>query len=331
MTALAPAVESFFTGYLIAQRGASPHTIASYRDTFRLLFTWIREQSGTRPSDLDFTDLDAATVSRFLAMLEDERHNTGRTRSQRLAAIHSLFRHAALGHPEHAALIARVLAIQPRKPSRATVAWLTGHEADALLAAPDTGTWTGRRDRVLMLLMLTSGPRVSEITHLTWSDVTLDRPGARVLWHGKGRKERLSPLQQPAVTGLRQWHRENPAGPAGFVFTARGTARKMSTDAVAERIKIHAAAAAAACPGIAAKNVTPHVLRHSFAMKLQSAGVGGPSIALMLGHESPASSRPYLHADLELKQRALDRTAPPNTRTGRYTPPDKLLAFRESL
>ena len=331
MTALAPAVESFFTGYLTAQRGASPHTIASYRDTFRLLFTWIREQTGTRPSDLDFADVDAATVSGFLAMLEDERHNTSRTRSQRLAAIRSLFRHAAPGHPGHAALIARVLAIQPRKPSRTTVAWLTENEADALLAAPDTGTWTGRRDRLLMLLMLTSGPRVSEITALTWADVTLDRPGARVLRHGKGRKERLSPLQKPAVTVLRQWHRENPAGPGSFVFTARGTARRMSTDAVAERIKIHAAAAAAACPGIAAKNATPHVLRHSFAMKLQSAGVGGPSIALMLGHESPASTRPYLHADLELKQKALDRTAPPHTRPGRYTPPDKLLAFLESL
>jgi len=232
VTALAPAVESFFTGYLTAQRGASPHTIASYRDTFRLLFTWIRQQAGTRPSDLDFADVDAATVSGFLAMLEDERHNTSRTRSQRLAAIHSLFRHAAPGHPEHAALIARVLAIQPRKPARETVAWLTEDEADALLAAPDTGTWTGRRDRVLMLLMLTSGPRVSEVTGLTWADVTLDRPGARVLWHGKGRKERLSPLQKPAITGLRQWHRENPAGPGSFVFTARGTARKMSTDAV---------------------------------------------------------------------------------------------------
>jgi integrase/recombinase XerD len=331
MTALAPAVESFFTGYLTAQRGASPHTIASYRDTLRLLFTWIREQSGTRPSDLDFADADAATVTGFLAMLEDERHNTSRTRSQRLAAIHSLFRHAALGHPEHAALIARVLAIQPRKPARKTVAWLTEDEADALLAAPDPGTWTGRRDRLLMLLMLTSGPRVSEVTGLTWADVTLDRTGARVLWHGKGRKERLSPLQQPAITGLRQWRRENPAGPGSFVFTARGTTRKMSTDAVAERIKIHAASAAATCPGIAAKNVTPHVLRHSFAMKLQSAGAGGPSIALILGHESLASTYPYLHADLELKQKAPGRTAPPNTKPGRYTPPDKLLAFLESL
>jgi integrase/recombinase XerD len=331
MTALAPAIESFFTDYLIAHPGASPHTNASKRATFRLLFAWIREQSGTRPSDLDFADVDAATVSGFLAMLADERHNTSRTRSQRLAAIHSLFRRAALGYPEHAALIARVLAIQPRKPSRKTVAWLAEDEADALLAAPDPATWTGRRDRLLMLLMLTSGPRVSEITALTWGDLCLTRPGAHVLWHGKGRKERVSPLQRSAITGLRQWQRENPGAPGGFVFTARGTARKMSTDAVATRIKIHAATAAAACPRVAAKNVTPHVLRHSFAMRLQSSGAGGPSIALLLGHESLSSTRPYLHADLELKQKALDRTAPPQTRRGRYTPPDKLLAFLESL
>src|ERR1035441_4379512 len=328
MTAIAPAVESFFTEYLTAQRGASPHTIASYRDTLRLLFTWIREQSGIRPSDLDFADLDAATVSGFLAMLERDRHNTGRTRSQRLAAIHSLFRHAALRHPEHAAVIARVLAIQPRKASRKTIGYLTEDEADALLASPDLTTWTGRRDHLLMLLMITSGPRVSEITALTWAGIALERPGARVLWHGKGR---IPPLQAPAITGLRLWQRENPAGPGAFVFTARGTARKMSTDAAAERIKIHAATAAAACPAIAAKNVAPHVLRHTFAMRLQSAGAGSPSIALQLGHESPASTRPYLHADLELKQRALDRTAPPHTRPGRYTPPDKLLAFLESL
>ena len=267
MTAIAPAVESFFTDYLTAQRGASPHTIASYRDTLRLLFAYIQQQSGIRPSSLDFADVDAATVSGFLAMLEQERHNTGRTRSQRLAALHSLFRHAALRHPEHAPVIARVLAIQPRKASRKTIGYLTEDEADALLASPDLTTWTGRRDHLLMLLMITSGPRVSEITALTWADITLERPGARVLWHGKGRKERISPLQAPAVTGLRLWQRENPAGPGAFVFTARGTARKMSTDAVAERIKIHAATAAAACPGIAAKNVAPHVLRHTFAMR----------------------------------------------------------------
>jgi integrase/recombinase XerD len=239
-------------------------------------------------------------------MLEDERHNTSRTRSQRLAAIHALFRHAALAHPEHAALIARVLAIQPRKPSRKTIAWLAEDEADALLAAPDPATWTGRRDRLVMLLMLTSGPRVSEITALTWDDLSLARPGARVLWHGKGRKERITPLRAPAITGLRQWQLENLSAPGGFVFIARGTTRKMSTDAVAGRIKVHAATAAKVRPGMAAKNVTPHVLRHSFAMRLQRSGVGGPSIALLLGHESLASTRPYLHADLELKQKALD-------------------------
>jgi integrase/recombinase XerD len=295
MTALAPAVESFFTGYLTAQRGASPHTIASYRDTFRLLFTWIREQAGTRPSDLDFSDVDAATVTRFLAMLEDERHNTDRTRSQRLAAIHSLFRHAALGHPEHAALIARVLAIQPRKPARKPVAWLAGNEADALLAAPDPGTWTGRRDRLLMLLMLTSGARVSEITALTWDDLSLTRPGAHVLWHGKGRKDRLTPLRPAAIAGLRQWQRENPPAPGRLVFTARGTTRKMSTDAVAERIKIHAAAAAATCPGIAAKHVTPHVLRHSFAMGLQGRGVASDAtFGRSREHALPAAQRTAL-------------------------------------
>jgi len=208
---------------------------------------------------------------------------------------------------------------------------MTGDEADDLLAAPDPATWTGRRDRLLMLPILTSGPRVSEVTALTWDDLTMATPGAHVLRHGKGRKERLTPLKAPAVTGLRQWQRENPAAPSSFVFTARGTARKMSTDAVAERIKIHAATASASCPGIAAKTVSPHTLRHSFAMSLQSAGVGGPSIALLMGHESLASTRPYLHADLELKQKALDRTAPPHTKTGRYTPPDKLLAFLESL
>ena len=316
MTALAPAVESFFTGYLIAQRGASPHTIASYRDTFRLLFAWIREQSGTRPSDLDFADIDAATVSGFLAMLEDERHNTSRTRSQRLAAIHSLFRHAALGHPEHAALIARVLAIQPRKPSRKTVAWLTAGRSRRPPGRPGPRHLDRPPGPPPDAPHAHQRPAGIRGHRLTWADVTLDRPGARVLWHGKGRKERLSPLQQPAITGLRQWHRENPAGPGSFVFTARGTARKMSTDAVAERIKIHAAeAAAAACPGIAAKNVTPHVLRHSFAMRLQSAGAGGPSIALMLGHESPHRHVPTCTPTSNSSRR--HSTGPPRRTPGR--------------
>jgi integrase/recombinase XerD len=331
MTALARTVESFFTGYLISQRGASAHTIASYRDTLRLLFGHVHERTGIQPSDLDVADLDAEMVSGFLAALEQTRHNSAQTRNVRLAAIHSLFRHAALHHPEHAWSIARVLAIRPKQASQKAVAHLSQAEVEALLASPDRSTWTGRRDHLLMLVMVTSGPRVSEVTALTWADISATRPGAHVVWHGKGRKERISLLDAATTAARRLWQRENPAPASAPVFTARGTGRKMTPDAVAQRLRVHAATAAASCPSIAAKKLTPHVLRHSFAMRLQSAGIGGPAIALLLGHESPASTRLYLHADLELKQRALDRTAPPRTRRGRYIAKDELLAFLEAL
>ena len=331
MTALAPTVESFFTGYLIGQRGASAHTTASYRDTMRLVFGYVYEQTGIRPSDLDVADLDAEMVTGFLAALEQARHNSAQTRNLRLAAIHSLFRHAALQHPEHAWSIARVLAIRPRKASQKIIAHLSDAEVEALLASPDRSTWTGRRDQLLMLVMITSGPRVSEVTALTWADISAIRPGAHVVWHGKGRKERISLLDAATAAALRLWQRENPGPVSAPVFTARGTTRKMTTNAVAQRLRVHAAAAAVSCPSIATKNLTPHLLRHTFAMRMQAAGVGGPAIALLLGHESPASTRPYLQADLELKQRALDRTAPPRTRRGRYTAKDELLAFLEAL
>ncbi len=330
MTALAPTIESFFTGYLISQRGASAHTIASYRDTLRLLFGYVYEQTGIRPSDLDIADLDAEMVTGFPAALEQARHNTAQTRNLRLAAIHSLFRHAALRHPEHAWSIARVLAIPPRKASQKLIAHLSQAEVEALLASPDRSTWTGRRDHLLILVMVTSGPRVSEVTALTWADISAGRP-AHVVWHGKGRKERISLLDAATTAALRLWQRENPRPVSAPVFTARGTTRKMTPDAVAQRLRVHAAAAAVSCPSIATKNLTPHVLRHTFAMRMQAAGIGGPAIALLPGHESPASTRPYLQADLELKQRALDRTAPPRTRRGRYIPKDDLLAFLEAL
>ena len=330
MTALAPTVESFFTGYLIGQRGASAHTIASYRDTLRLVFGYAYEQTGIRPSDLDVADLDAEMVTGFLAALEQTRHNTAQTRNLRLAAIHSLFRHAALRHPEHAWSIARVLAIRPKKATQKIIAHLSQAEVEALLASPDRSTWTGRRDHLMILVRVTSGPRVSEVTALTWADISAARP-AHVVWHGKGRKERISLLDAATTAALRLWQRENPGPVSAPVFTARGTTRKMTTDAVAQRLRVNGATAAVRCPSIATRNLTPHVLRHTFAMRLQAAGIGGTAIALLLGHESPASTRPYLQADLELRQRALDRTAPPRTRRGRYIPKDKLLAFLEAL
>lgn len=331
MTNLAPTLQSFFTTYLIGQRGASGHTITAYRDTLRLLLSYVHDRTGVQPSDLDFTMVDAELVAEFLTMLEERRGNSISTRNARLAAIHSLFRHAALRHPEHADLIARVLAIPAKRAHHGVVSYLTGTEVDVLLTSPDRSTWTGRRDHTLLLLMVTTGIRVSELTALTRADVCTDRHNSHIAGHGKGRKDRLIPLDAATAAAVRVWLTENPGSRAASLFTARGIARTMTSDAVAQRITLHAATAAVSCPSIAAKNVTPHVMRHSCAMAMRAAGLDGTTIALWLGHSSPASSRPYLHAGLELKQRALDRTAPPHTRKGRYSPPDKLLAFLESL
>ncbi|MGV1030588.1 MAG: tyrosine-type recombinase/integrase, partial [Dermatophilaceae bacterium] len=301
MTALAPTLQSFFTDYLIGQRGVSGHTITAYRDTLRLLLGYAHERTGVRPSNLDIAMLDTELVADFLTMLEQRRANSTTTRNARLAAIHSLFRHAAWRHPEHADLIARVLAIPAKRAHNNVVSYLTGTEVDALLASPDLRTWTGRRDHTLLLLMVTTGVRVGELTALTRGDVCTDRHGAHIAIHGKGRKDRLTPLDTLTTAALRGWLTENSAGSHTPLFPARGTTRKMTTDAVAQRIKIHTATATASCPSIAVKNVTPHVMRHSCAMGMRAVGLDVTTISLWLGHESPTSSRPYLHADLQLK------------------------------
>ncbi len=331
MTALAPTLQSFFTDYLIGQRGASSHTISAYRDAFRLLLTYLHQRSGIKPHRLDIGDLGAEAIADFLAMLETERGNSVSTRNARLAAIHSLFNHAALRHPEHAELIARVLAIPTKNTSQNVLTYLTDSEVDALLAAPDRSTWTGRRDHTLMLVMVTTGLRVSELTGLTRADTSVEGRCAHIACHGKGRKDRITPLDPATTKAVRSWLTENSGPPTAPLFTARGTVRRMSTDAVAQRIQFHATAAAVACPTLAGRTISPHVLRHSCCMHMLAAGIDATTIALWLGHESPESTRPYLHADLSLKQRALDRTAPPHTKPGRYTPPDKLLAFLEGL
>jgi site-specific recombinase XerD len=331
MTALAPTLQSFFTDYLIGQRGASPHTIAAYRDAFRLLLTHLHDRDGIAPNDLDIVDLNAEAIAGFLTMLEQDRHNSVGTRNARLAAIHSLFHHAALRHPEHADVIARVLAIPTKNTYSTELTYLTDDEVDALLAAPNPATWTGRRDHTLMLVMITAGLRVSELTALRRSDVFLERRGAHISCIGKGRKQRITPLHDDTATAIRAWIAETTGDPNDPVFCARGTTRPMSTDAVAQRIGLHTTTATNHCLTLADRNVTPHVLRHTCAMRMLASGIDATTIALWLGHESPESTRPYLHADLNLKQRALDRTAPPNTRPGRYIPPDKLLAFLEAI
>ena len=329
MTAIAATMQAFFTDRLIAQRRASPHTIAAYRDTLRLLLGFAAQRTGSPPCRLDIADLDAPVISAFPDHLERERGNTIRSRNARLAAIHSLFGFAALRHPEHAADIARVLAIPPKRADQTIVTFLTNPEAEALLAAPDRATRTGRRDHAWILLAIQTGLRASELTALTCRDVHLGT-GAYVACHGKGRKDRITPLTPATVTTLRAWLAGNAGTPGDPLFTTiRGG--PMSRDALQQRLTLYATAAGKNCPALTSKNVTPHVLRHSAAMALLHAGVDITVIALWLGHESVTTTQIYLQADMALKQQALDRTTPPASAPGRYKPPDQLLAFLEAL
>jgi len=329
MSALAPTLQAFFTERLVRQRQASPHTIAAYRDTMRLLLRFAAEHTGKQPSRLEVDDLDAPLIGAFLDHLEHERGNSARTRNSRLAAIRSLFRFAALGHPEHAASIERVLAIPPKRYERALVTFLTEDEVDALLAAPDQATWTGRRDRALLLLAAQTGLRVAELVGLRCADVQLGS-GAHVSCWGKGRKQRITPLTATTVAVLRAWLVERGGRENDPLFPTR-TSGALSHDAVERRLATHAASAARVCPSLREKRVTPHVLRHTAAMRLLHAGVDTSVIALWLGHEQVETTQIYLHADLSLKERALDRTTSPGAKPGRYRPPDAILAFLEAL
>ena len=261
MTLIAPTLQTFFTDRLLQQRQASPQTITAYRDTLRLLLTFVHKRTGKMPAQLDWDDLDAVTISEFLNHLETERHNSTRTRNVRLTAIRSLFSYAALRHPEHAMLIQRVLAIPPKRFDKRIVTFLTAAEVDALLAAPDQTRWEGRRDRAMMLLAVQAGLRVSELTSLNCSDVTLGT-GASVHCEGKGRKQRAVPLTSPVEAILRLWLRERAGHPDDPLFPTR-TGRRLSRDAVAQRVSTHAAAAAQRCPSLLGRKIHPHVLRHS--------------------------------------------------------------------
>jgi integrase/recombinase XerD len=329
MSALAPTLEAFFTGRLINEKGASPHTIAAYRDTFRLLLGFAQKRTGKQPCKLEIEDLDAPLIQAFLDHLERDRGNSPRTRNARLAAIHSLFRFAALRHPEHAALIGRVLAVPTKRFDRAIVTYLSREEADALIDAPDRSRWIGRRDHALLTVATQTGLRVTELTSLRCQDAHLGT-GPHVQITGKGRKQRATPLTKQTVAVLREWLTEH-AGQADQPLFPTSRGRALSRDAIALLIAKQATAASRSCPTLKNKKVSPHVLRHTAAMNLLHAGVDSTVIALWLGHESVEATQIYLHADMQIKERALARTTPPNGTPGRYRPPDTLLAFLEAL
>lgn len=322
-------LETFFTERLGRQKQASPHTVASYRDAFCLLLRFAQQHLHKAPSALTLDDLDAPMISAFLDYLERERATSARSRNVRLAAIHAFFHYAALHVPSHSGLIQRVLAIPTKRYERTPIAFLTRDEIDALLAAPNQRTWAGRRDRTLLLVALQTGLRVSELIGLCWQDITFGR-GAHVRCQGKGRKARCTPLRQDAISALRAWQREQQGRPQQPVFpNARG--ESLSRDGVAYLLAKHVASAQKQCSSLQSKRVSPHVLRHSAAMELLHSGIDCAVIALWLGHESMDTTQIYLHASLELKQQALEKTTPVNGKPGRYRPDDDLLAFLKSL
>ena len=326
---LAPLLEGFFTQRLIAQRRASPHTIASYRDTIRLLLGFAQKRLRRVPSQLALADLNAPLVTSFLEELEHQRTNNPRSRNVRLAAIRSFFHYAALEAPEQAALIQRVLAIPRKRQTRPLLDFLIRPEIEALLAAPDRHTWIGQRDHALLLVAVQTGLRLSELTGLRQQDVSLGT-GAHVRCQGKGRKQRATPLTKTTVSVVAAWIKRQGQHDDQFLFpSARGG--RLSADAVQHLVARHVAAAQKGCPSLAKKRITPHVLRHTAAMELLQAGVDRSLIAIWMGHASMESTEPYLHADLALKEAILAKTRPVQTPPGRYRPGDRLLNFLKSL
>jgi site-specific recombinase XerD len=322
-------LQSFFTDRLMAQRRASPHTIASYRDTFRLLFRFAQDRLKKPPSALGLEDLDEAFVGAFLDHLEKKRGNETKSRNLRLTAIRSFFRYVSFQEPGRSDLIQRVLAIPDKRQDRRLVDFLTRPEIHALLSAPDRETRTGRRDYALLLLAIQTGLRLSELIGLRCEDVSLDF-GAHVRCLGKGRKERCTPLTRHTRAVLRAWIRERRGAPVDVVFPNRHGGR-FSPDGIQYLVAKYAGAAQATCPSLKRKRVSPHVLRHTAAMELLQAGVDRSMIALWLGHESVQTTQIYLAASLAIKEEILAKTNPLTGTVKRYKPGDQLLEFLQTL
>lgn len=322
-------LSQFFTSRLMDQRQASAHTIASYRDTFRLLVLYAKDVLNKPPQELSVSDLDVQLVVQFLNHLEQQRCNSARTRNVRLAAIRSFFRHVALHEPQHAFAAQQILALPAKRSVRETVDFLDREEIQALLDAPDTNTPTGRRDHTLLLVAVQTGLRASEIIGLRCEDVQLDC-GAHVRCFGKGRKKRCVPLRHDAVAALRSWLDERPRKPDSRVFlNQRGC--PLTHDSLDYLLKKNLAVAVQTCPALRTKRVSPHTLRHTAAMTLLRDGADRATIAMWLGHEHIETTYIYLHADLKLKQQAMDKTMPFDMPFRTFQPEDEMLEMLSNL
>ena len=331
-TSLAPLLERFFTQRLMQQRSASGHTIKSYRDTFRQFLTFSQQQLNQTPSQLSIEQIDAPLIVAFLDELEQLRGLSIRSRNLRLTAFHSFFRYLAFELPTHAEQIQRVLAIPSKRFTRKIVSFLCREEVDALLAAPDRDTWSGRRDHAFILTAVQTGLRLSEMTGLTSKDL-IEGTGAHLRVIGKGRKERCIPLAKSTLTVLNTWLKElqSKNGVAAPVLFPSARGNRLSVHGVQYLLNKHKATASASCPTLKDKRVTVHRLRHTMAMDLLQAGIDRSVIALWLGHESVETTQIYLEATLELKEKALAKVQQPESKTKRYQPGDDLLDFLNSL
>ena len=322
-------VQRFFTERLSTQLRASHNTVASYRDTFRLLLKYASDHLGRAPIDLQIADIDADLVGRFLSFLETTRGNKARSRNVRLAAIRSFFKYVAINEPQLLYHCQRVIAIPSKRYEKRTIDYLNQDEIEALLAAPDISTWFGLRDYTLLLLAVQTGLRVSELINLKCGDVVLET-GAHIRCMGKGRRERATPLRNDCKVALRTWLDECSGDHSKPLFVSnRGD--RLSRDAVERIVRKYVDLASSKCPSLKGKRITPHVLRHTAAMQLLQNGVDRTVIALWLGHESVETTQIYVHADIKMKEKAMDKTKPLASPSGRYRPSDKLLAFLEAL
>lgn len=322
-------LQGFFSDRLLRQMCASPNTVAGYRDSFRLLLRYAAGRLQKQPADLEIEELDAPFLIDFLDSLEKKRGNTARTRNARLAALRSFFRYVAMTEPAHLLHCQRILALPVKRHQKKAIDFLCREEIEALVAAPHPSAWLGHRDRTILLVLVQTGLRVSELTSLNQEDVVLGT-GAHVRCEGKGRKRRCTPLRRDVETAVAAWLDEQSSSRDLPLFpSCRGS--RLSTDAVERLVTKHASAAQKICPSLAEKRVTPHVLRHSAAMALLEQGVDRSVIALWLGHESVETTQMYLHADMRMKERALARTVGLEGEPERYQPDDALLAYLDSL
>ena len=322
-------LQRFFTERLGAQLKASPNTIASYRDTFRLLLKFTTERLRRSPTELQVVDIDADLVGQFLSEIERSRGNSARSRNTRLSAIRSFFKYVAVSEPQLLHHCQRILAMPSKRHEKRVIDYLSRAEIEALIDAPDLSTWYGRRDRALLALALQTGLRVSELISLSCGDIVFGT-GAHVRCMGKGRKERATPMRKDSVRVLRDWLTERGGAGIDPVFISNRNER-LSRDAVEQIVYKHVLMASRKCPSVKKKRITPHVLRHSAAMQLLQNGVDRTVIALWLGHESVETTQMYIHADIQLKEKAMARTRSVKLPPGRYRPDDKLLAFLEAL